>query len=139
MKQDRKRVVLDTNTIISGVIRPLSVPADALRKAFLECEVFVSTETLDELQDVLFRPKFDRYFDDLTLTRERFLEFYRAKAILCEISEIVTDCRDLKDNKFLALALAAKADVLVTGDGRDLLKMHPYRGVSIGSAREFLG
>ena len=49
------------------------------------------------------------------------------------------DYRDPKDNKFLALALAAQAGVLVTGDGRDLLKMHPYRGVSIFTARDFLG
>ena len=100
MKQERERVVLDTNTIISGVIRPLSVSAEALRKAFLE--------------------------------------LYRAKAILCEVSEIVTDCRDAKDNKFLSLALSAEAKVLVTGDGRDLLKMHPYRGVAIVCARDFL-
>ena len=40
MKHERKRVVLDTNTIISGVIRPQSIPADVLRKALLECDVF---------------------------------------------------------------------------------------------------
>ena len=90
--------------------------------------------------------KFDRCFDSPPLTREQFLELYRAKTLVCEVSEIVMDCRDPKDNKFLALALAAQADVLVTGDGRretgdgrDLLKMHPYRGVSIFSARDFLG
>lgn len=62
--------------------------------------------------------KFDRCFDSPPLTREQFLELYRAKTLVCEVSEIVMDCRDPKDNKFLALALAAQADVLVTGDGR---------------------
>ena len=139
MKLEPKRVVLDTETIVSGLILPISVPANALRKAFLDCDVLVSAETWGELQDILFRPKFDRYFDSPSLTREQFLEFYRTKAIWCEVSEIATDCRDPKDNKFLALALAAQASVLVTGDGRDLLKMHPYRGVSIFSASDFLG
>ena len=63
MKHEHKRVVLDTETIVSGLILPISVPADALRKAFLECDVFVSTETWGELQNVLCRPKLDRYFD----------------------------------------------------------------------------
>ena len=138
MKHERKRVVLDTNTIISGLIHPQSVPADALRKALLECDVFVSRETWGELQDVLFRPKFDRYFDDPTLTREQFLDYYEAKAILCEVSSVVTDCGDPKDNKFLSLAIDAEADFLVTGDGRDLLKMNPYRGVAIVSSKNFL-
>ena len=138
MKPGLRRVVLDTNTIISGVIRPLSVPADAIRRALLECSIFVSTETFSELQDVIFRSKFDRYFEGFGSTREQFIELYSAKAIWCEVSEIITDCRDPKGNKFLALAIAAKADCLVTGDGRDLLNMHPYNGVAIVSARDFL-
>ena len=39
-------------------------------------------------------------------------------------------CRDAKDNKYLELALAAAADVIVSGDA-DLLVLHPWRGVRI--------
>lgn len=138
MKHERKRVVLDTNTIVSGVIRPLYVPAEALRKALLECDVFVSRETFGELQNVLTRNKFDRYFADPLLNRAQFLDHYGKKAIECEVSGVVTDCRDPKDNKFLALALAAQADFIVTGDARDLLNMNPYRGVHIVTAKAFL-
>lgn len=138
MKPELRRVVLDTNTIVSGVIRPLSIPAEALRKALIDCVVYVSADTFGELQSVLFRSKFDRYFEGLALTREQFLEFYRSKAVFCEVSELISDCRDPKDDKFLALAIAAKADFLVTGDGRDLLSMHPYRGITIVNARNFL-
>ncbi|NBC33359.1 MAG: hypothetical protein GVY13_11850 [Alphaproteobacteria bacterium] len=42
-----------------------------------------------------------------------------------------------KDDVFLAVALAGKADALVTGD-RDLLVLHPFRGIPILSPRAFL-
>ena len=49
----------------------------------------------------------------------------------------VTDCRDPKDNKFLALAIDAGAKTIVTGD-KDLLVMHPYQGITICTPAEFL-
>jgi uncharacterized protein len=49
----------------------------------------------------------------------------------------VTDCRDPKDNKFLALALDANAQTIVTGH-QDLLVMHPYSGVAICTPVQFL-
>lgn len=42
----------------------------------------------------------------------------------------VTDCRDAKDDKYLELALAAGAAVIVSSDA-DLLVLHPWRGVRI--------
>jgi predicted nucleic acid-binding protein len=48
----------------------------------------------------------------------------------------VTACRDPKDDKFLALALAAKADVLVSSDV-NLLEMHPFREIPILRLADF--
>ena len=45
-------------------------------------------------------------------------------------TERVTDCRDPKDNKYLELALAAKADVIVSSD-KDLLVLHPWRDIPV--------
>jgi hypothetical protein len=53
------------------------------------------------------------------------------------LSEI-DDCPDPADNRFLALALDVSARVIVTGD-RDLLALHPWRGVEILTPAEFLG
>jgi uncharacterized protein len=39
-------------------------------------------------------------------------------------------CRDANDNKCLELALAARASVLMSSD-KDLLALHPWRGISI--------
>ena len=49
----------------------------------------------------------------------------------------MTDCRDPKDDKYLELALAAGADMIVSSDG-DLLALHPWRGVRILRPAEYL-
>lgn len=49
----------------------------------------------------------------------------------------VSDCRHPKDNKYLELALAAGAEIIVSGD-HDLLVLKPWRGVLIIQAAEYL-
>ena len=46
-------------------------------------------------------------------------------------------CRDAKDCKFLALAVACNAGVLVSSDD-DLLSLKNWRGTQIGSPAGFL-
>jgi putative PIN family toxin of toxin-antitoxin system len=53
------------------------------------------------------------------------------------IAEHVVACRDPKDDKFLSLAVAAKADCIITGDA-DLLDMIAYGGIPIYRAADFL-
>jgi predicted nucleic acid-binding protein len=55
-----------------------------------------------------------------------------------EPSEFVRECRDPKDDKYLALAAAGRADVIVSSDLRHLLSMHPWRGIPILSPADFL-
>jgi hypothetical protein len=52
-------------------------------------------------------------------------------------AERVTDCRDAKDDKYLELALVAKAGVIVSSDD-DLLTLNPWRGVWILRPTEYL-
>jgi len=49
----------------------------------------------------------------------------------------VADCRDVADNKYLELALAAEAAAIVSGD-QDLLVLHPWRGIAILRPAEYL-
>jgi predicted nucleic acid-binding protein len=51
--------------------------------------------------------------------------------------ERVTDCRDQKDNMYLALAAASGATLLVSSDA-DLLVLDPWRGVRILTPAAFL-
>lgn len=80
------------------------------------------------MAEVLARPKFAQA---LTADRRRdILELLAAAAVWVEPRETVTDCRDAKDNRYLELALAAQAAVIVSGD-EDLLVLDPWRGIRV--------
>jgi putative PIN family toxin of toxin-antitoxin system len=88
-----------------------------------------------ELADVLSRRKFDRYVsrDD----RKGFLLKLGAVAEFVSIIQVVRECRDPQDDKFLEVALNGRADLIITGDA-DLTGMHPWRRVSILSPADYL-
>jgi predicted nucleic acid-binding protein len=63
--------------------------------------------------------------------------------MLGRIAEMVTilhavhDCRDVKDNQILEVAVNGQAQIMVTGD-EDLLVLNPFRGISILRPADFL-
>jgi uncharacterized protein len=130
-----RRVVLDTGVLVSAAIRPDSVPALALEKALLNFDVCVSRDTLDELATVLSRAKFDQYAP--LRQREDFVAGFRARAVVVEVNTTVSDCVDPKDNKFLALAETAEADLIVSSDPH-LTNLHPWHGIPILPPAAFL-
>lgn len=129
------RVVLDTSTLVSAALRVDSVPSQVLLKVLRECEMCASAHTLQELAKILLRPKFDRYV--ARAERDGFVELIRTYSVVWEVHAEVWDCRDAQDNKFLALALACEADMLVSSDD-DLLTLHPYPGIPILTPNAFL-
>lgn len=133
-----KKVVVDSNILISAAIYPGSASARALHLAVMFCQLVRSDETTAEIEQVLLRSKFDRYFSAGGPTRADFLSLYKDMAVLAPITTISTDCSDPKDNKFLSLALSVQADALVSGDRKHLLSMHPYRGIPILSEADFV-
>lgn len=130
------RVVADTNVLVSRLILPESVPAQVLRQVEFNSLLLFSESTMYELADVLSRQKFDRYvrLDD----RRGFIERLGKIAEFIPIVQLVRECSDPKDDKFLEVALNGKADVIITGD-TDLLAMNPWRGVEIFSPIDYLG
>jgi putative PIN family toxin of toxin-antitoxin system len=129
------RVVADTNVLVSRLILPDSVPAQVLRQVELNSLLLFSESTMYELADVLSRQKFDRYvsLDD----RRGFIERLGKIAEFIPIVQLVRECCDPKDDKFLEVALNGRADVIITGD-TDLLAMNPWRGVEILSPFDYL-
>ena len=89
----------------------------------------------DEFSEVLARPKFRRAISDDR--RHDVLEFLSVAAAWFEPAHRVVDCRDAKDNRYLELALAAQASVIVSGDD-DLLVLEPWRGTRIMKPAAFL-
>ena len=98
--------------------------------------LILSQAVEDEFRQVIFRPKFDRFvFRD---RRQCILDIVLIAAERIEPTEAVRECRDPKDNKYLALAAVGKADVIVSSDMHHLLPMHPWRGISIVSPGDYL-
>lgn len=122
------RVVVDTNALVSRLLIPDSVPARAVRKAVDQAELLMSEATLDELTNVLARPKFDPY---VTVNeRQEFIRLLARIVTLVPVIHPVQVCRDSRDDKFLALAVSGEANVIITGD-RDLLVLNPFRNIPI--------
>jgi putative PIN family toxin of toxin-antitoxin system len=131
----RERLVTDTNALISRLLLPSSIPGQAVRKAVDNGLLLVSEATMEELADVLARPKFDRYIS--LEDRQQFLRLLGRLAEFVPIVYPVRACRDPKDDKFLEAALNGKAAVILSGDS-DLLALHPWQGIPILSPAEYL-
>ena len=129
------RCVFDTNTVVSAALFRGSVPERALFLGLRIAAVLMSRELAGELNDVLSRPRFDRYAD--REIREEFLQDLVRQAESVEVTERVRACRDPKDDKILELAVNGNADYIVTGDD-DLLVMNPFRDIEIVRPAEFL-
>jgi putative PIN family toxin of toxin-antitoxin system len=98
--------------------------------------LILSQEVEDEYREVIFRPKFDRFVS--VERRQRVLDIVVVAAERIEPIERVRECRDPKDDKYLALAAAGGADVIVSGDARHLLAMDPWREIRILSPANYL-
>lgn len=122
------RFVVDTNVLISALLFKNSVPFRAIELAEKQGMILYSEATLNELEQVLNRKKFNKY---LSLEdRQVFLLKFISASELVSITEKIAVCRDEKDNKFLELAVSGNANVIVTGD-LDLLVLNPFQSVEI--------
>jgi len=130
-----RRLVLDTNMLVSRLLMPTGMAARAVDHALALGVLLMSEETLTELSNVLARPKFDRYVS--RADRQHFLRLLGGVARIIPVTHQVKACRDPNDDKFLHVALNGEAEVIVTGDS-DLLVMHPFHGVDIVNPVTFL-
>jgi putative PIN family toxin of toxin-antitoxin system len=121
-------VVFDASSVVGAALKEDSIPERALLLARSQETICLSPAVESEIREVLQRPKFHKYIADAT--RGRILDILGAAAVMFEPMEPVTDCRDPKDNKYLELALAAGASVILSSDD-DLLILDPWRGIRI--------
>ncbi len=130
-----QRFVFDTNAIVSAVLLKKSVSRRAFDAARRHGSIIISVDVLNEFNDVLRRTKFNKYVTE----RERlqFLSGLVREAILIEHTVTINECRDPKDDMFLELAVSGMANYIVSGD-KDLLVLHPFRGIPVVTAREFM-
>jgi uncharacterized protein len=133
-----RKVVLDTNVLISGVIA-LGYSAsiiDAARRE--EIQLVTSTHLLEEFSDVISRRHITRKYPKATENAETLLDFLRAFAILASgIPDEQAVSPDRDDDFVLACALEKKVDCIVSGDPH-LLGLKVYKGISILTPKEFV-
>ena len=135
----RKKVVLDTNTIISAAINPHSISGALVLYTLRHCDLYRSDATSHELAVVIHRPFMDRYFlKDAPQTRAEFVERYFKQAQQIAVTKTVTRCTDPKDNMFLELAQTVGADYLVSGNIKHLNILVEHEGTQIVTNRQFL-
>ena len=129
------KYVLDTNIIVSALLFRNSQHRRALDKARHLGSILMSQSIWQEIQEVLVRPKFERYI--ASIERDLFLIWLSKSVTFIDINKTIIACRDPKDNKFLELAVNGNAQLIISGD-RDLLDLHSFEGISIVTVKQFL-
>ena len=101
-------------------------------------ELATSTVLIDELAEVITRAKFSRKLAEQNVTARALLNRYATLArrvTPASIRRTVLD--DADDDHVLACALAAQADLIVSGDAH-LLNLKRYHGMRIVAAADAL-
>jgi putative PIN family toxin of toxin-antitoxin system len=131
------RLVLDTNVVIAALLWH-GTPRRLLDRAIDDetIELYSSPALIDELGSALGYPKFAQRIARYGTTVETLVAQYRALLIL--VSPLHTPravARDPDDNEVIALAFAARVDLIISGD-HDLLSLETFRGIPIVTPAE---
>lgn len=132
------RAVLDTNIVVSGLLwraAPRQV-LDAARDRRIT--LHTSSVLLDELAEVLARPHLASMIAANLASPAFLMQRYAMLAQLvipAQTARVVI--KDIDDDAVIACALAAQADLIVSGDAH-LLNLKHYQGMRIIHAAEAL-
>lgn len=134
------RVVLDTNTLASGVISAGGPPRQLLDRARAQAfEMYSSAVLLAELFDVLSREKFSARLAQAGLLPLTLVSELRRMAHM--VAPVNVPCvieSDRDDDHVIACAVAAQADLIVSGDRHLHSLGGQYAGIRIVSVAEAL-
>ena len=135
--QNKPRVVIDTNLVLSALVFSQG-RLSTLRIAWQskQCQPLASTATAAELLRVLAYPKFKLSAADQQELLADYLPYCTTVRMPSKLPT-TPDCRDKFDLPFLHLAVAGKADYLVTGD-QDLLCLAEQFTCPIITADQFI-
>jgi len=129
------RFVFDTNVYVSALLLEDSTSRRAFDRALDRGKILLSLPVVAEVNEVLAREVFRKYFDEDEA--HHFMAALVQVAEWVEIRTKITGCRDPQDDKFLELAVNGEATHLITGD-KDLLALNPFQGVRILTPGDFV-
>jgi len=131
--QNAIKIIVDTNLWIGMLIgKKLASLKELLIQG--KIRIYFSEELFEEIVKVIDYPRIqkiipkNKFYELISLLNEKII-FIKPD---CEIN----DCRDIKDNFLLELAVSAECEYLITGDN-DLLVLNPFRNIRIITATEF--
>ncbi|MBR5703951.1 MAG: putative toxin-antitoxin system toxin component, PIN family [Bacteroidales bacterium] len=130
------KVILDTNIWVSFLLgKRLSILCDIVEMEGLD--IYVSEELIQEIRDVVFRPKFSGKISFEAILN--LFELINAKCYFLDShKDIASTIRDVKDLYLLSMAESIPADYLVTGDN-DFLVLKNHKETRIVTFQEFVG
>lgn len=125
------RAVIDTNVLLSALLWS-GTPHALMEHARNGTVTLISSPALlAELARVIARPKFDVILQRTNTSRSQTLAVVRQLAEVIDPPPLAQPvCRDPDDDAVLALALAAQADLVISGDD-DLLCLGSFEGIPI--------
>ena len=127
------RLVIDTNVVVSGALKPRGLERMALTFALTPpASLFVSQEILTEYAEVLGRPELRIPPED----RRPLIDLITSRSRLVVPTSKVTVCPDPDDDIFVECAEAARADYLITGNIRHFPRY--WRSTKVINARALL-
>jgi putative PIN family toxin of toxin-antitoxin system len=113
------RVVLDTNVVVSGVLRPAGIPARVLGLMHeARIRPVVDTRILEEYRDVLARPRLRIPVGIATELLQTFSEIAEHVTVTTEAAERIARLAlvDPDDRPFMEVAATAGAVAIITGN-----------------------
>ena len=130
------RAVVDTNVIVSGLIRPRGSPGNVLRalrdRRFV---ALVNQPILEEIVAILTRPWIQERYGVEDEDVQDLLRLLTLRSELIEPSTKIRECRDR--DMFLEAAVDGAADRIVTGDS-DLLEIGSIGAATIVTPAAFV-
>ncbi|MBI1282113.1 MAG: putative toxin-antitoxin system toxin component, PIN family [Anaerolineaceae bacterium] len=137
MKKNNVKAVIDTQLFLRAAINPNSLAFKIIFDLDEQYTLVASKAIISEVRNVLYRWELRIKFPHLTdRIAERLLSAF-ARAEVVEPDNVPSVSRDPKDDKFIACAVAAKANYIISED-KDLLVLNPYQGIQIINALDFL-
>jgi putative PIN family toxin of toxin-antitoxin system len=133
------RIVADTNVVISGLLwhgnerQVLNAARDNI------IELCTSSDLLEELAEVLARPKFHERLLKRGVDLHLLVDGFGDLATTVVVTEVSSKqiSRDKDDDVVLECAMAGECEAIVTGDS-DLLDLKEYKGIRIIRTVAFL-
>lgn len=132
------RIVLDTNVVLSALLwrgTPHHLLATIGQRSSIQ--LYSSTALLEELADVLTRPSATKRLALIGRSAREVLADYVEAIELVEpanVPRVVVG--DVDDDQVIAAAVAARADLIVSGDRKHLLPLGSHQGIDIVDAAE---